>query len=114
MGVTWKPFPVLNHVPNSIQLNFNLHLASTPIPPNREVYKCFLDSLMSCEIKGQKTTEKMDRRWGSRWGGRGYPDAGVDRRVGQAPSLRPALMLPGDRLQVLLVRGHVILGLGEF
>ena len=56
----WKPFPVLNHVSNSIQLNFNLHLASTPTPPNGEVYKCFLDSLMSYEIKGQKT---LQRRW---------------------------------------------------
>lgn len=56
----------------------------------------------------------MDRHWGSRWGGRGYLGAGIDRRVGQAPPLRPALTLPGDSLQVLLVRGHVILGLGEF
>lgn len=48
------------------------------------------------------------------WGGQGYPCGHVDGGVRLAPPLWPALKLPGDRLRVLLVRGHVILGLGEF
>lgn len=42
-----------------------------------------------------------------------YPGGDVDGSVRLAPPFRPASTLPGARGQELLVRGHVILGLGE-
>lgn len=42
-----------------------------------------------------------------------YPVGDVDGGVRLAPSLRRARTLPVARAKELLVRGHVILGLGE-
>lgn len=73
--------------------------------------------MLCYEMKGKnKSLEKMGEEvipW--RPGGLGeYPGGDVDGSVGLAPSLRLAHTLPGVRAWELLVRGHVILGLGEF
>lgn len=61
----------------------------------------------------------LQRKWvrrqpcGTRWS-QAYPGGDVDGGVRLAPSLRLPHTLLGVHAWELLVRGHVILGLGEF